>query len=115
MRTRILRAENPRRSALVPLLLLLAGIALPGCHPGNAAAKQLRRACEAGTATACHEFALKLLTAEYVLRDVTRAATLFDRACTAGVAEACARLGVQYQSGNGVERDSSRALSEVGW
>ncbi len=99
------------RPYAVLILVSVTGIAFSGCHPGNAEAKQLRGACDAGDVTACNRFAIKLQKGEYVLRDDTRAAELFEKACTGGVGEGCASLGVVYQRGRGVKRDSARALT----
>lgn len=68
IRPRILPHENPRLGAL-RLLLVGAGIALAGCHPGNTEAKRLTRACDNGDAAACSGLGQKLLKGEYILRD----------------------------------------------
>ena len=80
--------------------LLLAAIALGGCHPGNAVAKRLDAACESGSAPACDSLGGRLSRGEYVLRDGPRAAGLFDRACSAGIGESCASLGAMLQRGD---------------
>ena len=97
------------RTAIRSAAVLAAGLTLAACHPGNQEAKQLRASCEGGDAAACGKFAVKLQKGEYVLRDETRAAALFDRACTGGVGDGCASLGAMLQTGTGVKRDSVRA------
>ena len=92
------------------VLVLGVIIAVPGCHPGNAQAKELRSKCESGEAAACSALGLKLLKGEYVLRDDKRGAVLLTKACDGGIAEGCVRLGVLYQVGTGVTRDSARAI-----
>src|SRR5687768_14273243 len=109
MPPRIPRQGSSLRRARA-VVLAIAAATLYGCHPGSADARQLRDACETGDAQACNKFAVKLQKGEYVLRDDTRAAGLFDRSCVGGVAESCASFGIILQTGAGVKRDSVRAL-----
>ena len=71
-------------------LLLLA---VAACSPKTKEAKALRDECNAGKATACHEFALRLQKGDHVLRDEARATELFGKACDENVGASCASLG----------------------
>src|SRR5215216_2469579 len=102
--------KNSRHPAACRALLVLVGLALSACHPGNEEARRLRSSCEAGDAAACNKFAVKLQKAEYVLRAEARAAGLFDTACTGGVGEGCASLGLMLQHTRAIRRDSARAV-----
>ena len=89
MRTRILLDENPRRGAF-SFVLLVAGLALSACHPGNEEAKRLRRSCDAGEFAACNKLAIKCRRANTSFA-TNRAPPAVRPACTGGVGDGCAR------------------------
>src|SRR5438046_137736 len=89
------------RTSIHCVLAVATGLTLSACRPGNREAKQLRGACDAGDVAACTKLAVKLRKGEYVLRDETRAAALFERACTGGIGEGCASFGGMLQTGTG--------------
>src|SRR5262245_5887534 len=100
-----------RLTTLGALLLGAAALSVSGCHPGNLEARRLRESCAAGTVKACNDYGIKLVKGEYVLKDETTAAGMFERSCKASIADGCARVGVLYQNGRGVKKDSVRAAS----
>ncbi|MEO8619570.1 MAG: hypothetical protein ABI625_00815, partial [bacterium] len=69
-----------RRGANRRVLLIASCALLSACHPGNEVARKLRVACDAGNAQSCHDYAVKLQRGEYTLRDLPRAAVLYDTA-----------------------------------
>jgi len=93
------------------ICLIAASLLVAACHPGNKEAKRLRGACASGDVAACNSLAVRLSKGEYVLRDESHAAELFDQACKGNVGDGCASLGLAYQKGTGVKRDSARALA----
>ncbi|MBL8985760.1 MAG: hypothetical protein JNJ80_05805, partial [Gemmatimonadetes bacterium] len=74
MSTRHSPREQLRRGAGRLSAILVVGLSVAGCHPGNQEARQLRDACAAGTEAACNDFGQRLLTGRYVLRDEAGAA-----------------------------------------
>jgi TPR repeat protein len=103
----------PRHCGIARALLAVAALLVvsTGCAPGNEVARKLRNACDDGVPKACADYAARLQKGEYVLRDVPRAAVLYDTACVGGVGQACTSLGalLQKRSVAGVKTDSLRA------
>src|SRR5215831_8207512 len=95
----------------IRICLIAASLVVAACHPGNKEAKRLRGAFASGDVAACNSLAIRLSKGEYVLRDESHAAELFDQACKGNVGDGCAGLGLAYQKGIGVKRDSARALA----
>ena len=94
--------KNTLRAML--LAMVLAVPLMTGCGEGPAEARRLNSECAEGDVDACHAFAIKLRTGEYVLQDRPRAAVLFEQTCYGGIADGCARLGAMMQDGSGARK-----------
>ena len=65
--------------------LVVATLALAGCHPGKKEAMRLRASCDEGNAASCAPCAGKLQKGDGVKRDSVRALNRFRLACNQGV------------------------------
>jgi hypothetical protein len=104
-----------RALRVVPLLLAAVAVSMSGCNPQAGEARDLREACEGGTATACDELAYKVQEGDRVLRDWRSAAELYGMACEGGEPGACVRLARLRVDGaaerRGIAHDSVAATA----
>lgn len=104
----------PRRLALAPALFVLAALATTSATAGGtegdpALVSDLKQACDAGEAAACHRLGAMYDHAQGIDEDLVQAAAYYRRACDGGHAAGCYGLAVKVQLGEGVERDQGRA------
>ncbi len=110
-----LAADERDRSRARELLGATSSRAPNEMRPGSAPVPvpDPEPACAAGQASACVAAGVALRDGTRGIRDVARAAQLFEKACGAGELAGCVALGLALDQGEGVPKDAARALEHL--